>query len=276
MNITEKSLNQKILNFAKSSDVRDVNKIRTTIALERLVARIMSSDLLERKLVFCGGFVLYKEGFSERHTRDVDMISSEKDHDEVIEEIKKMIKKDLGDGFWFGDTKIESIQDTVLYGGFRFRPLYKVGTPHPPEVDTSKLRRVHLDLSFQAIEPDMSSGSVMNTSLEGFEKVSWNIYPIEFTAADKIHAIISRGGLSTRSKDVYDLSLILKKCNKMKLRSSLSYTFSTRNISLDQPVFIKLRNIDTLSLENNWSKLELGDMDFENCWQEVIRYFESF
>ena len=57
------------------------------MALERLVARLQSSKFLEGKLVFCGGFVLYKEGVTDRYTRDVDMVSPAKNQKEVIDKI---------------------------------------------------------------------------------------------------------------------------------------------------------------------------------------------
>ncbi|MBT4936337.1 nucleotidyl transferase AbiEii/AbiGii toxin family protein [Candidatus Peregrinibacteria bacterium] len=236
----------------------------------------MSSQLLENKLVFCGGFVLLKEGFSERYTRDVDMICSGSNHEEIIEEIKMVINKDLGDGIWFGDTLVEKIQEGIHYGGVRFRPLYKVGLPSPSKDDIKKLRRVHLDLSFQSISSQMSISSVMSGIIEGFENISWCIYPVEFTAADKLHALISREGLSSRAKDVYDLSLILIKCDKKKLRFSLSHTFSVRKTTLDQSVLRTLKNLGTYSLQQNWPKLEIKNKKFDECWNNIIDYFDKF
>lgn len=78
MNISEDSLNQKVRSVAKQFDVKDVNKVRATLALERLVARIRNSEFLSEQVIFCGGFVLYKEGLTDRYTKDVDMICGSK------------------------------------------------------------------------------------------------------------------------------------------------------------------------------------------------------
>lgn len=278
MNFSEKSLNQKISNYAKSVNASDVNKIRTTVVLERLVARIQASEFLGGKVVFCGGFVLYKEGVTDRYTRDVDMISNEVDHDKVIKEVIRAIESDFGDGFWFGDTIVEEVQEDVMYGGIRFKPLYKVGEPFPESIEQGRMRRVHLDLSFQSLNSLMESESELSQTIEQYDPISWKIYPIEFIAADKVHAIITRAGLSTRSKDVYDLNFILNQCDKTKLRAAISYTFSAREMEISEPIYKTLSIIDNKNLRKNWGKVEFKaeTIDFDTCWRTLISYFERF
>lgn len=278
MNLSEKSLNQKIINYAKSVNAKDVNKVRTTIVLERLVARIRTSKILEGKLVFCGGFVLYKQGVTDRYTRDVDMISSDQNHDQVITEIKRVIELDLGDGFWFGDTKIEEVQNEVLYGGVRLKPLYKVGLPFPEKGEYKKLRRVHLDISFQSLNSQMFFESTIKTEINGYDEISWEIYSIEYIASDKVHAIISRAGLSTRSKDVYDLSYILKKCDPEKLKLAINYTFEIRGEKLVKTISETFLDLDIRSLRDNWKKIDFKENSktFDNCWGVMIEYFKEY
>jgi len=277
MNLTEKSLNQKILNYAKSIKADDVNKIRTTVALERLVARIQSSSFLEDKIIFCGGFVLYKEGLTDRYTRDVDMISSEENQKQVVQEIKNAIELDLGDGFWFGETIIEDIAEEVEYGGVRFKPLYKVGTPFPTKENLKKLRRVHLDLSFKFFDVKLAKKSELMATIDQYDEISWNIYPLEYIAAEKVHAIISRGGLSTRSKDVYDLYFILDKCDKTKLKNAITFTFNIRDTALEESVSVTLSSISYTGLSTNWKNVEFkgNKLEFDVCWQGLIHFFEK-
>jgi predicted nucleotidyltransferase component of viral defense system len=278
MKLSTDSFNQRIKNYAQEKGIVDVNILRTAIVLERLVARIMSVEFLERKLIFCGGFVLFKEGYSERYTKDIDMISNHKDHKRIIEEIKKAISKDLSDGFWFGDPLINEIPIEETYGGVRFRPLFKIGLPKPTKNELKRLKRVQLDLSFQPLSDDMISKSGFNSFFDSHQDITWEILPIEYTAADKIHAVISREGLSTRSKDVYDLSIILPKCDKNSLRRAISSVFSTRNTNLWDSLPNILKNIDTGSLENNWKNLKLIDnfKTFNECWGKVKNYFDNF
>lgn len=278
MNLAEDSLNQKIRNYAKLVGENDVNRIRATVALERLVARINANPFLDDKLVFCGGFVLYKEGITDRYTKDVDMISSGKDHKQIIFEIKKSIESDLGDGFWFGDIEVDEINEDILYGGIRFKPSYKIGLPFPDDAQRKKLRKIHLDLSFQVLYSDMKRTSELKSELEFYEELSWKIYPLEYIASDKIHAILSRAGLSTRSKDVYDLSFILPQCDKAKLNVAITYTFNKRNTELGNTLYFSFENIGHDLLKSNWRKInfKINRKSFEQCWKELLDYFQSF
>jgi predicted nucleotidyltransferase component of viral defense system len=256
-----------------------VNKIRGTVALERIVARLRASKFLRDKIVFCGGFVLYKEGLTQRYTRDVDMISGVKDHEGVINGIKSAIVSDIGDGFWFGDVQVEEIQDDINYGGFRFKPLFKVGTPFPEsDKDLKKLRRIHVDLSFQNLLDDMRQNAVLEDELGFYEKLTWEIYPIEYIVSDKLHATIARAGLSTRSKDIYDISKIVHKCSREKLKTAVEYTFRVRGEPLKGTIVDNLKSLDTGPLKSNWKKVENfgGDESFEECWKVVIKFFEKF
>lgn len=278
MNLSSDSLNQRIKNYARSKNILDINILRTAIVLERLVARIMSVEFLEHKLIFCGGFVLFKEGHSERYTKDIDMISNHNNHKRIIEEIKQAISKDLSDGFWFGDPLIDEMPIDQTYGGIRFRPLFKIGLPSPNTEELKNLKRVQLDLSFRPISSDMIDKSSFMSFFDKQHSITWEILPIEYTAADKIHAIVSREGISTRSKDVYDLSIILPKCNKNNLIKAISSVFSCRNTNLDGSLSIIFKNIDTKSLESNWKNLKLVEdfRPFNHCWKQVNNYLDKF
>lgn len=278
MNLSEQSLNDRIKNCAKETGAKDTNKIRTTLALERLVARFMSNPILEESLVFLGGFILYKEGISSRFTRDVDMISDHADHEFIKNEIIKAINTDIGDGFWFGDIIEEELLDDVLYGGLRLRPLYKAGLPSPSEEEKKKLRRIHLDISFQSLK-DLSPRKIdLNSELKDYEALSLKVYPLEFMAADKIHATLSRDGLSTRSKDIYDLSKILNACDKEELKKSINTVFKKRDLEREMNLYESLKNLNTDSLKRNWHKVELLEVNasFETCWKEVLSFFKTF
>ncbi len=273
MNLSEKSINQKILNYAKDIGASDVNKVRTTIALERLVARIQSSEKLQGKLAFCGGFVLYEEGITDRYTRDVDMVSAEIDHDKVIANVIEAIETDLKDGFWFGSTLVETIIDDVFYGGIRFRPYYKIGEPYPKKGMTESLRRIHLDLSFQSIEFEKLKKTKITQVINEYEDISWSVYPLELIAADKVHAILSRAGLSTRAKDLYDLYYILDNIDKEELHKNIFKVCTERDYELSKKVWVLFENIETDNLKRNWSKIDFkkGRIDFETCLTRVLQ-----
>ncbi|MBI3901121.1 MAG: nucleotidyl transferase AbiEii/AbiGii toxin family protein, partial [Chlamydiia bacterium] len=52
------------------------------------------------------------------------------------------------------------------------------------------------------------------------EDLSWSIYPIETIIAEKLHALINRGHLNSRSKDVFDLVAFLPTAKRSLLQSS--------------------------------------------------------
>src|SRR5690606_13982315 len=97
-------------------------------------------------------------------------------------------------------------------------------------------------------------------------------------SADKLHATISRSGLSTRAKDIYDLSKILHQCKKVKLKLAVEYTFKKRGDTIPNSLFDTLTNLDTKSLERNWKKVEnFGEtVRFEESWELILNFFETF
>ena len=78
--MTESDKSQEVLRalsaLAKSSRL-SINELRIILALERIVARIEAHEILREKLIFKGGFVLYKIFESERFTRDLDALARE-------------------------------------------------------------------------------------------------------------------------------------------------------------------------------------------------------
>ncbi len=203
----EMKLNQKIRDKAKELGVGDVNRIRIIVVLERLIARLESNSYLANKLIFCGGFVLYKTSETNRFTIDADAIISQVSRQKLDQEINEALSKELNDGLWFGKiTVVESETDTG-HGNIRYRVHSKFGKSPGNETEIKKLRQIHLDISLGSeigCEPKVTN---LSSILDLHEPIEWKIYPIEFIASEKIHALISREGASTRAKDIYDLSI---------------------------------------------------------------------
>ena len=78
------SINQRLKNFAKANSISNIERVRVILCLERVIARLVQDEYLCSKLIFGGGFVLYKELGSQRFTSDIDAIISDTDKNKII------------------------------------------------------------------------------------------------------------------------------------------------------------------------------------------------
>lgn len=135
-----------LISLAGAGDTFSVNELRMLLALERIVARLTANRTLDKHLVFKGGFVLVKVFESERFTRDLDALGVGIDKSEVIRLVPKVLAKDLGDGHWFGDIRVESLDAQGEYGALRFNAAFQIGQPTKRSI--GKLSRIHFDVGF--------------------------------------------------------------------------------------------------------------------------------
>lgn len=265
------SINERLRNFARDNNIPNVERARVILCLERIIARLMQDKYLCSKLIFGGGFVIYKMLHSLRFTVDVDAVISGVDKKELITKINEALSIDLDDGFWFGEPRVKELEISSGYGGIRFKIPYKAGLPHPKEKELPKLRSVQLDISLGANLEDVARKEIMLSTLNIFSGVEWSIYPMEFICAEKIHALYSKGDLNTRGKDIYDLALLLPKIEKAKLKKALVKTFFNRKDSLNN-IYENIVEIDTSYLCENYLKLfpESSKEDFKDKWRLLV------
>jgi Nucleotidyl transferase AbiEii toxin, Type IV TA system len=263
-------INYQIRKVAKELGAADVNRVRIILTLERVVARLVNNPFLKERLIFGGGFVLFKDSDSHRFTKDVDAIINDVSKEQLITEVNKALSLDLEDGFWFGDSIVEEIATESGYGGYRFKILSKIGiAPRPLEL--KKLKRVHLDISIGVDLKDVAQTSNINSVLDIFIPFEWKVYPPEFIASEKIHCLLDRGDLNTRGKDIYDLSQVLNEIPIEKLSSAIKRTFKNRKFELND-FYNTASKIDTDLLEENFKKAMLVSSNpaFQECWKIVL------
>lgn len=263
-------INFQIKKVAKEMGIADVNKVRTILTLERVIARLMNNNFLKERLIFCGGFVLFKESGTNRFTRDADAIITDVSKEKLMIEVEKSIASNLEDGFWFGDLKIEDISTESGYGGYRFKILNKIGIP-PSDLEKKNLKRIHLDISIGVDLEDVALSSNVISVLNLHEPFEWKIYPREFIAAEKIHCLLDRGDLNTRGKDIYDLVQVLPLVPINHLVNAIQRTFKNRNFYLND-FYSTCTKIDTEFLEDNYAKTILisRKQTFNECWAVVL------
>lgn len=265
------AINDRLKNFSKDKNGFGPEKARVILALERIVARLMTDSFLREKLIFGGGFVLYKINDSNRFTRDVDAIISGVERSELIQRVSACLGLDIGDGFWFGNLIIEDLKIENGYGGIRFKVQVKAGLPRPTAAETKRLIRVHLDISLGIEREEYAENKNLSSLMNLYENVSWKIYPVEFICAEKIHSIFSKGDLNTRGKDVYDLGILLDSTDKEKLREAVNKTFQSRGDSTENILSV-ISSLDTSTLEESFKKSQFFDssINFAVFWDKLI------
>ncbi len=273
----EQKLNQKIKEVSQELGVGDVNRVRVILALERLVARLEANQFLAERLIFCGGFVLFHIAETGRFTSDVDAIASGVSREKIDQEILSAAEKNLDDGFWFKFVDIQELQAENGYGGVRYRFRYKIGELPTDERHFQQLSQLHLDISLGVslgVRPNVQK---LESIVKYHEPIVWKVYPLECIAAEKIHALISRRGASTRAKDIFDLSLILKRCQNIQdLIKAVESTFKRRGDSFPKSYYEEAIRYDVDLLARVWSKVQIPNrrVDFQKCWDNLLEEFK--
>lgn len=271
--VSAKSINDKIKNLAKKHEVQDVNKIRIIIAIERLVARLQSRKFLRENLVFSGGFVMLKTSESKRFTRDLDAIIKRVSNEKLNDEVSSALNIDLGDGFHYWGMESEIMDMKSGYNGVRYSFFYKIGEPPKNQNLATRERKIQLDISIDFSLGTAPKNEILESALEIFEPISWSVYPHEYIVADKLHAIVSREGESTRAKDVYDLAVLLPKIeSNNKLKKAIKYIFGLLDTALPTSLYEELASYNTDIFRTIWSnKVHSEDnMSFEEAWNLVL------
>ena len=256
--------------LAKTSALA-INQLRIILALERLVARLVASKALHGKLIFKGGYVLFRELGSPRFTRDLDALARGIEKEEIIAPISAAIAQDLDDGVYFGEADIQELLDQGPYGGLRISVPFQIGPLPAEERKLKKLSRVHLDVGFGDVFLGRARQTSLKPLIEGESAVSWSIYPAESMFAEKLETLVSRGSANSRGRDLYDLLMLYRLLgSSSQLRSAIEKTFSNRSTSIPRSFIEFLNALDLTILRNSWSAVQLnkGEISFEQCIKE--------
>lgn len=263
-----RSIKDKLSRIAKELGVA-YPKVLTEFLLERLAARLISSPELRGKLVFKGGYVSLRVYDSPRYTIDLDALLRQGSLDGVTTLAQAAAESDLADGVWFRLEKTVDLQTQGEYGGLRVVLRTGIG-----EVlkNIKKAQIVHLDIGKD--DPVVPGPVEVETPyLLGGGALSWRVYPVETTVSEKLHALIVRGSESSRSKDIFDLNLLLPKCDSAALGKSLKETFRHRGDALPDDLVKHIQEIDRQVLKMGWTSA-VGDLpgtpDFDETFEALI------
>ncbi len=169
---------------------------------ERFLERLSISKY-KSKFILKGGFLISSMiGIESRTTMDIDMTINgiKMVEEEVTKIVNEIIEVDVADGVKLVIVKSEDIREDDKYAGLRLTVLGKF-----------KTLKVHFKLDFSTGDI-VTPNPILKTILSLFESSDielWS-YNTETILAEKLETILSRGELNTRSKDFYDVYIILK------------------------------------------------------------------
>ena len=267
-----RSVTAQLSKMARSQQ-KPFDRLLTIFLLERMVARLTSDPQLARCLVFKGGYVSIRVYDTKRFTTDVDAIISGLERMNAIDRIKIQMAQPKGDATWFFFEKEQELATQSDYGGWRLT--YRAGLGAQPEI-VSRSQLIHLDLGIgDPITPGPHQLETEN--ILGSGSISWLVYPVETIIAEKLHALLSRGSANSRARDIYDLSILLGKADKKKLKAALAATFAYRGAMLPSNIAQELREIDTTLLEKGWktaTSFSGSTVGFEETFKTISSWFD--
>ena len=263
--------------LANAGDTFSVNELRILLALERIVVRLTSDKTLDKHLIYKGGFVMMKVLESERFTRDLDALGVGINKNDVIRLVPKVLEKDLGDGLWFGDIRVESLDAQGEYGALRFDAAFQIGRPLKKSI--GKLSRIHFDVGFGDKIPAKLKPLESPSLLSSEKLMSWKVYPSEYIFSEKLQTLVARGNANSRAKDIYDLVLLFGRCaDYAELKKAVQATFAMRETSIPPSFYGMAKDLSVRQIEHSWKsiQLETTDLDFQTAWKDLLKMLRDF
>ncbi|EKD50088.1 MAG: hypothetical protein ACD_62C00658G0007 [uncultured bacterium] len=270
---TVKKVLRGIRRIVEQNEKLSINEVRIIVALERAIARLIHDRVLQKHLIFKGGFVLLKNYDSSRFTRDVDALALAISKEKISELVGEVLSVDLDDGLWFGDLKVNELTEAGQYGAYRFGFAFQIGEPEQKKIHN--LARLHIDIGFSDRVSGIHADSKMIPILKGDPPLCWNIYPLEYIVAEKLHTLIQRGSANSRAKDIFDLVHLIPKCvDKKALVAAVQNVFDHRKAPLPKSFAETIVGIDNVFLTQGWPSVKTlaSKPSFEETWQSLITF----
>lgn len=269
-------ISSRLIALARSSD-RDFHGLSIEFAIERLIARLTRDAKLAKHLIFKGGYVMLKAYDSQRATIDLDTSVQGISVQDAETRASKTIEGLKDDGIWMGGIQSQELEHQTKYSGRRLTIRFSFGLP---KVEVQRLGKILLDIGVgDVITPNPIADEL--TPILGGEAISWSIYPIETIIAEKLHALVDHGAGNSRAKDIYDLTVLLKKVVQIStLRQAIKSTFAHRSTHLPDSLPEYWENLDKTMLKRavgavvlssgrpiNFSEL---DLELSSLLREVL------
>ncbi len=267
----------------KLKNIRDKNNVEVNILLknyvfDRFVVRLSKSKYKDNFILKGGYYLSTLFGIENRSTMDIDASIKNTNFSEynILLMIKEIINIDAMDNVKFTYQDVGTIRDDDEYGGYRITLLFE------------------LDSIRETLKIDVATGDPITPKeikykfkpILSEEYISVWTYNIETVLAEKLEAIFSKLGKSSRMKDYYDIYLIYNKdfdrVNKEHLRKAVKNTFARRNFN---PIFWEdmkiLKDNEILQIrwhayrkENKYAK-DIEYNEVIRCLEGIIMYLDE-
>ncbi len=250
MNSKAMSLKAKIKNYAKSSNVA-AQVVLQNYMFERFLERLSASKYCEKFVVKGGMLISAIVGLDTRSTMDLDttLQNLPLTEEQIHLAISSICNVNLKDDVFFEIKSVDPIRKDDPYGGYcvRIDAVYDtIVTPLSIDISTGDV------ITPAAIKYEF--GGIFDENV----RISLWGYNIETVMAEKLETILSRGSLSTRPRDFYDVYILgtTQKYSAKVFREALKATAIHRG-SLEKVKDVN-RIIDQISSSNDlietWEK----------------------
>lgn len=201
---------------------------------EGILGRIARSPYVEN-LILKGGLLLFiREGTAGRTTRDIDFLGNNFPADENAIKVlfNRIVAIDLNDGLLFNSESIstEKIMEEADYHGITVSIECYLGVLR---------NQLHIDVGFGDALPHGPEKLAITRIIDG-STIQIMTYPFPSVIAEKFEAMIARGELNSRMKDIFDVAFLLSNYEMKdgELRTAMLATFRNRRTILpEQPIF---------------------------------------
>lgn len=253
----ERSLKDRIKAIAKEQN-RAFNDVWKALALERFLVRLSRSNELDQ-FIFKGGFLLSKYLRLGRETADLDfsLTGIEGSVESIRAVVQKILSSPYDDGFSFIDIAVQEMNHPHMpYPGYVVTSIVCLG-------QTKTTIRMDLGIGDQIVPEKKSLTLLSHNNKPLFEsEISIKAYPLSYIFAEKLEAIVYRGGTNSRMKDFYDIMVISKLADfdLTTNKTVVTSVFKHRKTELPTKLAYDSQAIDNLS--RSWKRF-LGALEEE-------------
>lgn len=264
-----RSILSRLSNLSKKEKV-PYQLLLTEFLIERLAVRILLEPRLSQAVVFKGGYVSLRVHHSPRYTVDLDALLKSGTLEKIRKPVCEAAEKDIDDAVWFRFESSLDLKTQGEYGGLRLTFRSGIG-----EVLQNLKRAQIINLDIGKGDPIVPGPVLVETPyLLGGGSLTWYVYPVETTVAEKLHTLITRGSENSRSKDIFDLCVLIPKCNRSSLHQALQKTFEFRGDPLPANLHGALTRIDVGLLKRGWESA-VGSMtervEFDSAYSNLLQ-----
>ena len=243
--------------------------------VEKVAARLAGHPKVSDYLIFKGGLVSFLVYETNRYTVDLDALIENCSYEEATKDIINAIEAEIDDGVWFHFMKVGEIKGQAEYKGKTIT--FREGIGKPSKIE--RAQKYHIDIvAGEKIYPPPKMTKT-KTLFDENEKLSWRVYPVECTIAEKLHTLALLKSGNSRSKDLYDLYKMLPLGNREELNKSLINTFKARD-NKTPPNFVALiKEIDIKLLKKGWTSAVASVKNpptVEETWKIICTYLKKY